>query len=337
MNNTQKRILSDIKDIEESKKQLERDGIFVTYNEEDMFNFKAIVMGTKDTPYEFGFHYFDIKMPDVYPMKPPSVKYCTGDGKTRFNPNLYVEGKVCLSLLGTWHGPGWVPVYNLKTVLMTIQAAILNEDPLVNEPGYEKSTRVDLNRYNHIIEHQNIKVAVIKQLKSIEKDSYFGVFKEQMYARFRKDYPALMEKVCKLEETRNNYSVKSPIYGMNITTDYTTLRKDLVELGKKLKIPSADPEPVPVTAPTPTPALCPEPVFPDPAPTPAPAPSSGGSSAAGGVEISVKKGGKKTPNIPAKVYAEGYEMESDNHIVNGVKMTYVVTKRANGWYWKLKK
>ena len=22
----------------------------------------------------------------------------------RFNPNLYADGKVCLSLLGTWHG-----------------------------------------------------------------------------------------------------------------------------------------------------------------------------------------------------------------------------------------
>lgn len=23
------------------------------------------------------------------------------------NPNLYADGKVCLSLLGTWSGPGW--------------------------------------------------------------------------------------------------------------------------------------------------------------------------------------------------------------------------------------
>ena len=23
---------------------------------------------------------------------------------SRFNPNLYADGKVCLSLLGTWHG-----------------------------------------------------------------------------------------------------------------------------------------------------------------------------------------------------------------------------------------
>ena len=52
----------------------------------------------------------------------------TNGGKYRFNPNLYAvttavfvpqchaaetdnpfqDGKVCLSLLGTWQGPGWV-------------------------------------------------------------------------------------------------------------------------------------------------------------------------------------------------------------------------------------
>ena len=28
----------------------------------------------------------------------------TGGGQVRFNPNLYKDGKVCLSLLGTWPG-----------------------------------------------------------------------------------------------------------------------------------------------------------------------------------------------------------------------------------------
>ena len=28
----------------------------------------------------------------------------TGRGQVRFNPNLYKDGKVCLSLLGTWPG-----------------------------------------------------------------------------------------------------------------------------------------------------------------------------------------------------------------------------------------
>lgn len=28
----------------------------------------------------------------------------TGGGKVRFNPNLYDNGYICLSLLGTWPG-----------------------------------------------------------------------------------------------------------------------------------------------------------------------------------------------------------------------------------------
>mmetsp|Transcript_10330 Transcript_10330/g.30927 ORF Transcript_10330/g.30927 Transcript_10330/m.30927 type:complete len:103 (-) Transcript_10330:836-1144(-) len=49
--------------------------------------------------------------PDDYPQSPPRVRnMTTGAGRVRFNPNLYANGKVCLSILGTWKGPGWMPV-----------------------------------------------------------------------------------------------------------------------------------------------------------------------------------------------------------------------------------
>jgi len=28
----------------------------------------------------------------------------TGDSQVRFNPNIYVDGYICLSILGTWSG-----------------------------------------------------------------------------------------------------------------------------------------------------------------------------------------------------------------------------------------
>ena len=49
----------------------------------------------------------------------------------RFNPNLYSDGKVCLSLLGTWHGEGWtVPTASnfgstILQVLVSIQSIIM--------------------------------------------------------------------------------------------------------------------------------------------------------------------------------------------------------------------
>lgn len=61
----------------------------------------ALITGPFDTPYEGGFYYFLIRCPPDYPIRPPRVKLMTtGGGQVRFNPNLYRNGKVCLSILG---------------------------------------------------------------------------------------------------------------------------------------------------------------------------------------------------------------------------------------------
>ena len=84
------------------------------------------------TPYEFGMYLFSVKIPDDYPFQPPKVKHLTTDGVFRTNPNLYANGKVCLSILGTWSGPGWTQILTLRTVLLSIQT-LFCEDPLQNE------------------------------------------------------------------------------------------------------------------------------------------------------------------------------------------------------------
>lgn len=71
---------------------------------------RALIIGPADTPYANGCFLFDIFLPNNYPDVPPMVQYLTtGGGRVRFNPNLYENGKVCLSLLGTWAGPSWDP------------------------------------------------------------------------------------------------------------------------------------------------------------------------------------------------------------------------------------
>ena len=61
----------------------------------------AIITGPFDTPYEGGLFHFLIRFPPNYPFSPPRVKFLTtGGGRVRFNPNLYQNGKVCLSILG---------------------------------------------------------------------------------------------------------------------------------------------------------------------------------------------------------------------------------------------
>lgn len=66
-----------------------------------LFQIHALITGPFDTPYEGGFYYFLIRCPPDYPIRPPRVKLMTtGGGQVRFNPNLYRNGKVCLSILG---------------------------------------------------------------------------------------------------------------------------------------------------------------------------------------------------------------------------------------------
>ena len=99
---------------------------------------RALITGPEETPYANGCFLFDIALRD-YPARPPQVQFLTtGSGRVRFNPNLYACGKVCLSLLGTWSGPGWQPNQStLLQVLVSIQGLILVPDPYYNEPGFE--------------------------------------------------------------------------------------------------------------------------------------------------------------------------------------------------------
>ena len=67
----------------------------------NFFQIHALITGPFDTPYEGGFFLFVIRCPPDYPIRPPRVKLLTtGNKEVRFNPNLYKNGKVCLSILG---------------------------------------------------------------------------------------------------------------------------------------------------------------------------------------------------------------------------------------------
>jgi hypothetical protein len=82
-------------------------GVAAWANEMNARNGKAMIIGPADTPYAWCPLVFSIDCPTDYPFSSPAVCFMTSDGVTRFHPNLYVNGKVCLSILGTWSGPPW--------------------------------------------------------------------------------------------------------------------------------------------------------------------------------------------------------------------------------------
>ena len=191
--------------------------VMVCIDEERPDCLKAIIVGPADTPYENGLFEFDIFLPADYPNVPPKVILTTtGGGRIRFNPNLYAEGKVCLSLLGTWKGPGWHRKCTLLQVLISIQSLILVDEPFFNEPGFERHQGTETGArssaiYNQRIREATIRYAMIPHLMKPDKSPFATIIREH-FGRRSLSLRLQCEKWCKqLRRANRSGVVRNPV------------------------------------------------------------------------------------------------------------------------------
>lgn len=228
------RLLSDIKNI--LKNPLNEHGIYYQHDDEDMLKGYALIIGPKETPYFGGNYFFEFTYPPDYPHSPPKVTYKTNGDEIRFNPNLYTNGKVCISILNTWRGEQWTSCQTISTVLLTLCSLLCN-DPLLNEPGIHKD-HADLNKYTRIIEYKNLDIAVLKMVD--ENISYYPSNFRQFYPIVREQFlknKDEMEKMIneKIVEQGNNLVVlNTSLYNMQrVVIDYKNLQKQFLEVCEK--------------------------------------------------------------------------------------------------------
>jgi ubiquitin-protein ligase len=220
---TVKRILSDIKEI----KSTYNPKIFICFDENNIKQIKALIIGPDDTPYEDGFFFFTIDIPDKYPFLHPGAKFETINGKIRFNPNLYEKGKVCLSIIGTWPGPKWSSVQTLNSLLISIQS-LLDEYPILNEPNFENTKKNDPKsvEYNEYIRFNTYEFAILGML---EKEDHFSIFKNVIEKYFVENYDKIIEKL-KSYQHLDGKVMKTFIWGHSVKINY----KDLIIKFNKL-------------------------------------------------------------------------------------------------------
>jgi ubiquitin-protein ligase len=160
-----------LKDIQRAQEELmKQQGIWYWMHETDMTKGFALLKGPEDTPYDGCLLLFSVQFPYDYPFSPPKVLFLTSDGKTRFHPNLYVEGKVCLSILGTFSGPSWSGTQSLNSVLLSI-LGLLDNNPLAHEPGYSSGSLLSERHrdYADFVEHQMVN-HMIRTIQNFEKN-----------------------------------------------------------------------------------------------------------------------------------------------------------------------
>ena len=148
------------------------DGIFVAGFQDRIDLYSIMIFGPKSTPYQDGVFLFDVELPCNYPDSPPNVyyiSYCSD----RINPNLYENGKVCVSLLGTWTGKGtevWSANSNLLQLIVSIQGLILVDEPYYNEAGYTKQRGTATGNENSCLYNEMVVIKLVQSMTKLFKN-----------------------------------------------------------------------------------------------------------------------------------------------------------------------
>ncbi|XP_071477596.1 ubiquitin-conjugating enzyme E2 G2-like [Diadema antillarum] len=113
-------------------------------NEENFFEWEALITGPEETCFAGGVFLTELKFPPDYPLNPPKMRFKT----EMFHPNIYADGRVCISIL---HAPGddpmgyessaerWSPVQSVEKILLSVVS-------MLAEPNDESGANVDASK-----------------------------------------------------------------------------------------------------------------------------------------------------------------------------------------------
>ena len=214
------RLIKDVRQI--IKNPLTDNGIYYMHDDEDMLKGYAMIVGPEDTPYFGGYYFFEFHFTRDYPYTPPKVVFYTNNGSVRFNPNLYVNGKVCLSILNTWKGESWSACQTISSILLVL-CTTLCKNPMLNEPGITIK-HAECISYNSIIEYSNINIACCDMIskKNGIFPMQFNPFYPYMIEHFQNNYDNIMKFVE--SQIKDAVVLETRIYNMKELIDYNSLK-----------------------------------------------------------------------------------------------------------------
>lgn len=216
--NSLKRIIQkDMKSVEVHK--LNDMGIYIEFNEENLFEAVAMIKCPKDSLYKNGLLFFKIQFPNNYPFSPPKVSYVSR-GSIRIHPNLYTGyandnylGKVCLSILGTWSGPGWTTIMDISTVLISIQS-LLDNNPLEHEPGFSGKTSSTHKNYGRVVEYETFRTLIYKNI--FQTPPEFDCFRNIISEHYEQNKLEIQKDI----ESKENFTIKLNVYRIDASINY---------------------------------------------------------------------------------------------------------------------
>jgi ubiquitin-conjugating enzyme E2 G1 len=126
------------------KCQKHADGFSVgLVDDDDIYKWQVIVEGPPETLYEGGFYQATLTFPDDYPNKPPEMKFTTPGF---WHPNVYKDGKVCISILHEAKEDEMNPQEKMSEKwrpILSVEAIIVSVLSMLSEPNFESPANID--------------------------------------------------------------------------------------------------------------------------------------------------------------------------------------------------
>jgi ubiquitin-protein ligase len=108
------------------------EGIIARPNRTNIMDWRGIIYGPEDTPFEGGVFKLKMSFDEAYPQHPPEVSFIS----RVYHPNVYPSGELCLDILKN----KWSPTYDIGAVLLSVQS-LLN-DPNISSPANSEAAGV---------------------------------------------------------------------------------------------------------------------------------------------------------------------------------------------------
>ena len=157
-------------------------GILVKGFEERLDLLRVMITGAVSTPYEDALVFFDVYLHQNYPKEPPMVFYKSYTDGKQLNPNLFDNGKVCISLLNTTMGESFEMWHSksshLLQLFISIQSLILTTDPFWNEPMHWKLQATKEGDRSRALYFERTVVGSVASIINVMKRPVLGFEKE---------------------------------------------------------------------------------------------------------------------------------------------------------------
>jgi ubiquitin-conjugating enzyme E2 G1 len=128
----------------------ENSNYYIILEPENFYEWSILLFGPTDTIYEGGIFECKLIFPKTYPNNPPEFKFITYIP----HPNIYKDGKVCMSILHEGEditgyeniNERWTPAHNVNSILLSFLLILV--EPNIESPADIDNCILYRNNYN---------------------------------------------------------------------------------------------------------------------------------------------------------------------------------------------